>query len=77
MWLLILVLVFDPPNWPADQPRPMREISLEYATQAECERDMRELARDGEDIIAGWDVLLESCEPKDALIASSLHASHG
>ena len=77
MWLLILVLVFDPPHWPEEQPRPMREIALEYASREECERDMREVARNGEDIIAGWDVLLESCEPAEALIASSLRAQRG
>lgn len=78
MWLLILVLVFNPPNWPQEHPRPMREISFEYASEAECLADMRELARDGEDPFEGietldnWDVLLQSCEPsegEDALIA--------
>lgn len=71
MWLLVLVLVFHPVNWPADQPRPMMEYVIEYDTREQCLAARDWWVANGEAQPPGvnedWSVLLQECEPVDVM----------
>lgn len=73
MWLLVLVLVFHPVNWPLDQPRPMMEYVIEYGSRDECIAARNWWAENGEEQPAGvsdeWAVLAMECEPGEYLSA--------